>query len=252
MATDTTGPLLDPDRHADLNERVATRDDYHRLKDILPLIRNKGDANPAMVGPHTPTKLQYGHHCDCLTNTARYIEQHPTAKPVKCFRIWIAPPGASNGGLVVSAQAHLIPLHNGKYVEVTPPEVGDEGKNFMIVPTSRAYPEYSAERLVELHHKQRLRLALGGVFHPYSWLQYQQSLRGSQRAQGDAGLLVAYARPYVYDLPTYVPRQLFFELAEDKDRRGRVLFRLDTLLQLIDAKRWNDEDKSAGSGQEVE
>lgn len=231
-------------RPEDLDERVATREDYPSLKAIIPLLRNAGDPNPAMVAPHKTTNLQYGHHCDCLTNTARYLAQHPDATPVKCFRLWISPVAMPGGGLCVSAQMHLIPLHDGKYVEVTPPEMGDDGKVFMIVPTSRAYPDFSAEQLCDMHHNKHYRLRLGGVFFPPSYLEFQQSLRGPERAQGDAKDLVVYACPYIYDLPSYVPRDVLREQAEDLDERNRLLYRLDALLALVDANRWDAQDKS--------
>ena len=221
-----------------LNERVATRVDYPLIKKLLPALRNNGDENPCMVSPYDASNLQFGHHCDCLSNAARYIEVHPDATPVKCFRIWILDQPTNEREVAISCQAHIIPYHNGKYVEVTPPEDGDAGKNFMIVPSSRVYPEYTAERLVELHHRQRLRLRLGGVFHPASWLEFQQRIRGRERAQADAIRLQAYACPFMYDLPEYVPRHILKQLAEACDERNRLLFQLPLLLQLIDAKRW--------------
>ena len=237
----------------DLNERPATRADYPSLAKMLPMLRNKGDANPAICEPHKSVNLQYGHHCDCLTNTARYIEQHPDAVPVKCFRIWIAPfSEKSENGLAISAQVHIIPMHNGKYVEVTPPEMGDEGLHFMIVPTSRAYPDYSAAELIRLHHEEHLRLRLGGVFWPQYWLDYQQKLRGPERAQGDALDLVCYACPFVHDITQYMTRDEWLLEAEDCDGSGRLLFQLSVLLKVIDAKRTSAEDKSEAVAQVVE
>jgi len=239
-----------PTDHIGEDERVATREDYPSLKRMLPYLRNKGDPNPAIVAPFQESNLIAGRTLDCVTNTARYLDAHPEAVAVKCFRVWISPQGSSMEGLAVSAQFHIMPYHDGKYVEVTPPEMGDEGKNFMIVPTSRAYSAYTAWQIVDMHHTQRLRLLLGGVFWPASWLEFQQALRTRVRAQADAARLEVYCRPFVYDLPTYVPRELYLQLAEEKDARNRCLFNLRMLLELIDAKRWTIQDKLAGSPKE--
>lgn len=236
----------------DLDERVATRADYPALRPLLSKLRNRDDANPAMISPYDSANAHYGTLRDAMSNCARYMAEHPDAEAVKCFRVWMCKDGQHTGGIAVSAQFHLVILHEGRYVEVSPPEQGDEDKNFMIVPTSRAYPQWTAKQMIEIHYAQRLRLLLGGVFYPQTWLEFQQSIRGPERAQADAAGLVAYARPYVYDLPSYCPREIFKELAEVRDNKNRLLFKLEKLLALIDAKRWIKEDKPAGSGQKEE
>jgi hypothetical protein len=241
--------LSDADDPCD--ERVATRVDYPRIAHLLPTLRNKTDPNPAIVAPHQPVYLQYGAHCDCPGNTYRYLKQHPDATPIKCFRIWLADNAETGSAINMSAQFHIMPLHNGKYIEVTPPEKGDEDKNFMIVPTSRAYPEWTARELIDFHHVRHFKLSLGGVFYPPSWCEYQQRLRGSARAQCDAASLVVYARPYMYDLPSYCPRETFAQLSEAPAADGRLTFQLKVLLELTDAKRWQAEDKSPETGKEV-
>jgi hypothetical protein len=231
----------------DLDEHVATREDYPLVLPLLPHLRNKGDPKPALVAPFKKDNvigMEHAARLDCLSNTYEYCRLHPGATPVMCFKIWIAPQGAIAGVNAISAQLHFMPLHDGKYLEVTPPEMGDDGKVFMIVPTSRAHSDYTPEAILHMHHAQRLRMLLGGVFYPEPWRVFQEEIRSSIRAKADATELELYARPFITDLPTYVPRGLYAQLAEESDGQ-LVLYKLSTLLTLIDAKRWPQEDKEA-------
>lgn len=222
----------------DLFERVAVKADYKRLiAPILPLLRDRNDASPQMIDPYVEGIIPDARVSDPFKNTWQYLQEHPEAEPVKCFRVWISNKGS------VSAIFHMLPFTNGKYVEVTPPETGDEGQRFMIVPSSRVYGEWSAREMIDLHVTRHLRLRFGGVFFPEQWVVYQKAIRGEMFAEPNASRLALYACPYMTDLPTYVPRDVLERVAI-LHHAGRVMFGLNLLLKVIDAKRWLPSDKA--------
>lgn len=233
---------------AGMEERVATRADYPKLGNVIKKLRYPTDPNPAMVEPFQASNERYSaesRNLDAISNTARYLQEHPDAEPVKCFRIWIGEATiGENAETPISAQFHMLPLHDGRYVEVTPPEHGDAGKRFMIVPTTRAYQEHDARALIRMHHTLQLRLRLGAVYHPQEWALLNERLLGAGRAGTDADKLVLYACPFAFDLPQYMDRDVVRRRAIIADESSRVLFEIGDLLQLMDAKRWPSGDKS--------
>ena len=185
-----TDARLDPPALEETQEKLevlATPDDYDALKPYIKLLRNKWDPAPVMIDPYPDQYLD--HHYEkgqCPLNVVEYIAQHG-GEAVKGFKTWKMQSDLFGPGLQMTAQVHcVVKQANGKYLDVTPPENGDEGQRLIFVPSSHIYPSFSVEDLVQLHRLTGGNARMGKVYAPNHWLALGQISEPAWLAKGNA------------------------------------------------------------------
>lgn len=129
-------------------EELCGREDYVSIGWFVNTLRDRGDAHPRLIGP--PIHVESYQPRNCTYNAYDYALQNG-GEPVKGFKLWKVrpPPNVSWSGRELIATAHVVVKFDDArgYVDVTPPEPGDEGKKLIFVPSSRLYPGVSGHDL---------------------------------------------------------------------------------------------------------
>jgi hypothetical protein len=178
-------------------ECVATPKDYPALKPYIKVLRNKCDPPPVMIDP---CKEQQGYELGrCAENAIKYISKHG-GEVVKGFKIWKLPYGDRNGQIQMTAQSHCVVKQvDDSYLDVTPPDPGDEGKRILFVPSSRVYPSFAVQDIVRLN-ELGFEPRMGSVYAPDSWLWLSQ-LESPLLRKGSADELELLLCPKESDFP---------------------------------------------------
>ena len=208
-------------------ECVATPKDYPALKQYIKVLRNKCDPPPVMIDP---CKEQQGYELGCCpVNVAKYISKHG-GEAVKGFKIWKLPYGDRNGDIQMTAQAHcVVKQADGSYLDVTPPDPGDEGKRILFVPSSRVYPSFSVQDIVRLN-ELGFEPRMGSVCAPDSWLWLSQL--ESPFTSGTADELQLLLCPKESDFPFLC----FDEMYHFGSASGRTIVEATSFLSLLKQK----------------
>lgn len=136
-------------------EELCDRDDYRQIQGFVSSLRRQTDPPPRLIGP--PIEVSGYEPRRCILNAYDYAMRNG-GEAVKGFKLWKvrAPAEFTVHGRELVATAHVVVRFNDSrgFVDVTPPEPGDEGKKLIFVPSSRLYPGYSANDLGRLHLNQ--------------------------------------------------------------------------------------------------
>ena len=134
------------------NERPVTQAEYPQAKAFIRALRHKEDPPPQLVSPAASDLAARGYvRGMCPTNAQRFISEQSSAESaeaVKGFRLWTMNLGGIAGGII--AQVHIVVKLNDKFVDVTPPEPGDEELPFIFVPSSLLFAGTSALAIAQM------------------------------------------------------------------------------------------------------
>ena len=129
-------------------ERLVTKEEMRDAIPFMKALRAPTDPKPVYLDPPT---LTYDSR-QCVLNAVRHVHEHG-GDAIKGFKMWEMPPPFKMPMVPRQyvAVAHVVVRQaNGKYVDVTPPEPGDEGQGMMFVPSSRLFPQFSADAIAKL------------------------------------------------------------------------------------------------------
>ena len=115
------------------------------LKKFIKILRNNEDHKPIILKTLKDDTSGYK-PLHCAQNSVDYAKKHG-GDAIFCFKLWYFP---MVSGYI--AQVHVIVvMPNGKHVDPTPPEKGDEGKKFICVPSTRIYAGMTPYDVVRFH-----------------------------------------------------------------------------------------------------
>lgn len=147
------------------NETFA---DIRKNTKVLSKLRHPGDPPPVRIAPPAPHPGAVPH--SCALSVQRYIEANPECVAIKGFKLW----GIGNKRFWMTACFHCVArTPHGEYIDVTPPEIGDEGQPMVFLPSSRVYPEFSVEVLAHMT-VSGLEPRTGLVAYPVEWYRLKK------------------------------------------------------------------------------
>ena len=130
-------------------ERLLRKDEYAAAGGFIKSLRHASDPAPRVVPP--PIAFPGALPSRCAGNVARFCCANPDHEPIKGFKLWVVNTMQKMGlPTPYVAQVHVVARHTttGKYVDVTPPNEGDEGQQSLIfVPSSTLYATWTAWEL---------------------------------------------------------------------------------------------------------
>ena len=127
---------------------MLRKDEYGAAKCFIKSLRHASDPAPCVVAP--PITFTGARPSWCAGNVARFCHANPEHEPVKGFKLWVVNIMQKTGlPTPYVAQVHVVARHktSGKYVDVTPPNEGDEGQSLIFVPSSTVYATWTAWEL---------------------------------------------------------------------------------------------------------
>lgn len=135
-------------------EGLVPREKYKDAKAFIRQIRDQKDPPPVII---TPMPAEGAKAQQCPQNAAKYAIEHG-GSPVMGFKLWTLPfekvkrfPGATPKQVGYIAQVHcVVKQAGGKYVDPTPADENDEGKEMIFVPSSLVYPGTSARDIARM------------------------------------------------------------------------------------------------------
>ena len=131
-------------------ERLLAPSEYNGARSFISRLRSPNDAAPQLLDP--PIRFDGGRARKCPQNAVKYCEQNTDYVPAIGFKLWILPTfgfATTKNQTPYIAVAHIVVRHKNaaRYIDVTPPEHGDENKKMIFVPSSRLYAGWSAEEI---------------------------------------------------------------------------------------------------------
>ena len=215
-----------------LPENLLKKTDYRSVMHLFKCLRYNYDLPPTVISP----PIEY---CDAeahssALNVYKYMKEQPHRElsAVKGFKIWRV--GNMNW---ITACFHCVLLTpNGTYIDVTPEEIGDEGKAMIFVPSSRVYSQYSVEAIAHMTISG-LEPRTGVVACPFEWYNikaYSDVELDSRVMSQTADDLSLWLVPYISKIP---PEISFGDLIEHgarlyKDSPNRFVISADGFVQV--------------------
>jgi hypothetical protein len=193
----TTVLKLRPDQ---LPENLLTKSEFEEVRSLFKCLRSKDDPPPTLIPP--PIVYCGAEAHSSALNVCKYIKEQPHRglSAVKGFKIWRI--GKMNW---ITACFHcVIRTPAGAYIDVTPEEMGDEGKPMIFVPSSRVYRQYSVEVIAHMT-ESGLEPRTGLVACPERWYNikaYCDVDLDSRILSPTADNLSLWLAPHVSNIPT--------------------------------------------------
>ena len=144
-------------------ERLVRKDEYDDAKKFISRLRAKSDPPPQVISP--PLKFKGAQKQRCVENVVKYCMKNTEYEPAKGFKLWVLPTLPAKGqSTPYVALVHMVVRHkeSGKYIDVTPPDKGDEGQQMIFIPSSRVYPDWSVSEIAD-YCKKDLQIRMGGI-----------------------------------------------------------------------------------------
>jgi len=139
-------------------ERLVNKKDWtHATANFVnKKLRNEHDPKPKFITK--PVPFSWAKERSCLQNVVAFCALHPDHEAVKGFKMWVMPTyGIPTDETTTPfvCNVHVVARHKetGKYVDVTPPEKGDENQKMLFVPSSRLYADWSVEEIADYADK---------------------------------------------------------------------------------------------------
>lgn len=142
-------------------ERLVRKTEYGAAKKFISQLRAKNDPPPQCIPP--PVKFMGAQKQRCVQNAVDYCTENIEYEPIKGFKLWVLPKFADKSEPYI-ALVHVVVRHkqSGKYIDVTPPDGGDEGQNMIFIPSSRIYPDWTASEIAD-YCRNNLEIRMGGI-----------------------------------------------------------------------------------------
>lgn len=155
-------------------ERLVRKQDYKKAKWFIQLLRAEGDPPPQLIAP--PEEFEGAQKQRCVVNAVNYCEAQCELKqcerkqcevePVYGFKMWELLPPFEVTGMPAQyvAVVHVVVRNkkSGKYIDVTPPDEGDEGQHMIFVPSSRVYSDWTPFEIADYCNKG-FEIRMGGI-----------------------------------------------------------------------------------------
>ena len=144
-------------------ERLVRPEEYDAAKKFINRLRAKSDPPPQLISP--PVKFKGAQKQRCVENAVDYCLKNTEYEPTKGFKLWVLPtPSVKNQSTPYVALVHVVVRHkeSGKYIDVTPPDEGDEGQQIIFIPSSRIYPDWDPFEIAD-YCKKNLEIRMGGI-----------------------------------------------------------------------------------------
>ena len=132
-------------------ERLVRKNEFKAARPFINSLRAKSDPPPQLLAP--PGEIDGMRTRECVLNSVKYCENNPGYEPVMGFKLWTMDfCGKLGMGTPYVAMVHVVVLNkqSGKYMDVTPPDAGDENQPLIFVPSSRLYPTWTAAQIAHL------------------------------------------------------------------------------------------------------
>jgi hypothetical protein len=141
-----------------MDERLVRKEDWNRATAnfVNEKLRNENDPVPKFITK--PIHFEGARARSCVQNAVAFCAMYPEHEAVMGFKMWVMP----TFGIPTDEETtpfvcvvHVVARHKetGKYVDVTPPDPGDEDQKMLFVPSSRLYPGWSAEEIADFATK---------------------------------------------------------------------------------------------------
>ena len=208
-------------------EYLLPSTEYGAAGKFIKTLRSKHDPPPVLIAPLAKND-GYKNLC-CAQNAALYARNNGGV-PLKGFKLWTLPYVAVGMKTGYIGQVHIVvKMENGAYIDPTPPEVGDENKKMIFVPSSLIYPGVTALEIARLHSRG-LEPRMGAVCSDFALLFRQQSSGNQLNAPSPAKLplWLAPALVAITDITEDELRKMGAHLYKD-----RFLIEADKLLPAI-------------------
>ena len=182
-----------------LPENLLRAHEFGDVKHLLKGLRSRDDRPPTLIPP--PIVYPGAEPHSSALNVRNYIRDHPNGElsAVKGFKIWRI--GNENW---ITACFHCVVLTpTGAYIDVTPEEMGDEGKPMIFVPSSRVYRQYTVEVIAHMT-ESGLEPRTGLVACPLKWYNiksYNDVELDSRILSQTADDLTLWLAPFVTSIP---------------------------------------------------
>ena len=168
--------------------------EYNKAKPFIKTLRNNTDDAPRILKPDPfpgAKKLR------APQNAVRFCERNPGFEPVFGFKLYELPRWGNLFMATVHATVRTYEDGKVKYVDVTPPEPGDN-RPYIFVPSTRLYNGRAVKEIVALAHAD-LQPLLGNVCQGAA-LQIMQEKKGCLRCAASPDELDLVLCPHVSSL----------------------------------------------------
>lgn len=148
-----------------LQTHLVTKDEYNHSKSFISGLRSPSDPKPVLILPQVSEDARPRH---CLMNSVDFCEKNPGYEPVFGFKLWKLTASEPYTAAVASdpfmAAVHVVAYckETDTYVDVTPPEPGDEGQKVIYVPSSRIYKGWTVWDIAS-YSKNDLQVRMGSI-----------------------------------------------------------------------------------------
>ena len=148
-------------------ERLVRREEYATAKRFIVKLRAKSDPAPQVVKPSSRLRFPGAKRGQCVLNAARFARENADYEPVIGLKLWVMWSDDQLPAVVdlpFVAPIHCVVRHkqSGAYLDLTPADEGDEGKEMIFVPSSLVYEGWTIDEMAT-YVENDLQLRFGGV-----------------------------------------------------------------------------------------